>query len=98
MVFPEGTRSKEGKVNRFKEGAFRIAHEMKADILPMVLDGTSGAIPKSGWSLRGKQKIILKVIDPVSYNEFHKLSIRETRDKFQDMISDEIMKIRTHKN
>lgn len=93
MIFPEGTRSKDGNLSRFKEGAFFLAHDLKADILPMVLNGTSRAIPKRGWSLRGKQRMKLKILDPVPYQEFNELSVRETRLKFQELISDELHKI-----
>ncbi len=94
MIFPEGTRSKDGNLNRFKEGAFFLAHDLKADILPMVLEGTSRAIPKTGWSLRGKQRMQLKVLDPVPYEEFSVLSIKETRLKFQELIGNELHEIR----
>ncbi|MFW5820665.1 MAG: lysophospholipid acyltransferase family protein [Bacteroidota bacterium] len=94
MIFPEGTRSKDGRLNRFKEGAFFLAHDLKADILPIVLDGTSRAIPKQGWSLRGKQSMLLKVLDPVSYEEYNELTIKETRLKYQELIENELNKIR----
>ncbi len=93
LVFPEGTRSKDGRIGNFKDGAFRIAHQMKADIQALILDGTSRAIPKKGWSLRGKQRIVLKVLDPVPYTEIKNLSVGETRKKFQQMISDELHEI-----
>ncbi len=98
MVFPEGTRSGDGNVGRFKDGVFLLAHDLKADILPMVLDGSSKAIPKSGWSLRGKQEIILKVLDPVSYSDFRELSIKDTRSKFHALISGELQKLRAQKS
>ncbi|MGC9342131.1 MAG: lysophospholipid acyltransferase family protein [Bacteroidales bacterium] len=98
MIFPEGTRSKDGNMGRFRDGAFRLAHDLKADILPMVLDGSARAIPKTGWSLTGKQRIVLKVLDPVSYEEFENLNIKETRTKFQNLISDELKTLRENTN
>jgi len=92
MVFPEGTRSRDGNPGRFRDGAFRIALEAGVGILPMVLDGTSSAIPKSGWSLRGRQEITLDILDPVPYSEFKGLDHDELRRKFEDLIHDHLAK------
>jgi 1-acyl-sn-glycerol-3-phosphate acyltransferase len=96
MIFPEGTRSKDGKMGNFKDGAFRLAHDTKTDILPMVLDGTSKAIPKSGWILRGRQKMILKVLDPEPYNDFSGLSLTETSGLIRGKIHKSLVEIRSN--
>jgi 1-acyl-sn-glycerol-3-phosphate acyltransferase len=49
MIFPEGTRSRDGELRAFKEGAFLIALRQKADILPIVLDGSYKALPEKGF-------------------------------------------------
>lgn len=43
-IFPEGTRSKDGEIHRFKAGAFLLAREAGVGILPVVLDGTKSLI------------------------------------------------------
>ena len=96
MIFPEGTRSPHGNLTRFKEGAFRLAHELKAGIHPMVLDGTARAIPKKGWSLQRKQKIVLKILDAVPFEKFQDLSVSETRAYFEEIIHHELQKLREH--
>lgn len=40
MIFPEGTRSEDGRVGRFRKGAFCLAERLGLDILPVVLYGT----------------------------------------------------------
>ena len=40
MIFPEGTRSKTGELLPFKDGAFRVAIEAGAPILPIAVAGT----------------------------------------------------------
>ncbi|MCF8380527.1 MAG: 1-acyl-sn-glycerol-3-phosphate acyltransferase [Bacteroidales bacterium] len=96
MVFPEGTRSKTGKLGRFMDGAFILAMETKTDILPMVIDGTGKAIPKKGWSLKGKQKLKLKVLDPLPYEEWKDKSLHELKLYVRNIISDELTKLRSH--
>lgn len=46
MIFPEGTRTPDGKLKRFKKGAFYLAEQLGADILPIVLHGTGACIRK----------------------------------------------------
>jgi 1-acyl-sn-glycerol-3-phosphate acyltransferase len=49
MLFPEGTRSKDGQLLPFKDGAFRLAIETGADLLPLAVAGTGTALPKHSW-------------------------------------------------
>ena len=49
MLFPEGTRSKDGQLLPFKDGAFRLAIETGADVLPVAVAGTREALPKHSW-------------------------------------------------
>jgi 1-acyl-sn-glycerol-3-phosphate acyltransferase len=51
MMFPEGTRAKGGKLLPFKPGAFRLAIETGADVLPIAICGTDKALPKHGWKM-----------------------------------------------
>jgi 1-acyl-sn-glycerol-3-phosphate acyltransferase len=46
LFFPEGTRSADGKLQRFRSGAFRAAVEEGLPILPVVLSGTNGILRK----------------------------------------------------
>jgi len=46
LAFPEGARSEDGQINRFKKGAFRLAMKAGAPILPVTLVGTNRVIPK----------------------------------------------------
>jgi len=49
MIFPEGTRSKTGEIQPFKDGAFRLAIETRAEMLPIAVWGTEKALPKNDW-------------------------------------------------
>ncbi len=73
MFFPEGTRSRDGRVQRFSDGAFRLAIEEGVPVLPIAIDGTHEALPKhSIWFDPNPEPIRVKVLDPVdtqSYTE-----------------------------
>lgn len=94
MMFPEGTRSKTAEMGKFKEGAFRLALQTKTDIQPMVLDGTSRAIPKSGWVLKGRQQMVLKVLDPLPYESFKDLNPTQLAEKVHEIISAALKELR----
>jgi 1-acyl-sn-glycerol-3-phosphate acyltransferase len=49
MIFPEGTRSDDGVLGPFKDGAFRLALDAGADVLPLAVHGTRTALPKHSW-------------------------------------------------
>lgn len=52
VVYPEGTRSADGKVKRFHQGAFHIAERLGLDIVPMIEYGANHVLPKRGKYLR----------------------------------------------
>jgi len=47
LIFPEGTRSADGKIGRFHKGAFFIAEQLQADILPLLIHGSGEMIRKN---------------------------------------------------
>lgn len=51
MFFPEGTRSKDFAIHRFKKGAFLLAEKTGADILPVLLHGTGMSMPVNATML-----------------------------------------------
>lgn len=46
FFFPEGTRSADGALAQFREGAFRLAIEAGVDVVPLALAGTGTGLPK----------------------------------------------------
>jgi 1-acyl-sn-glycerol-3-phosphate acyltransferase len=69
MIFPEGTRSKDGKLQAFKTGAFHLALENGRPILPIVITGTSMAIRKGGFLVNRNHDIKVKVLPPISFSQ-----------------------------
>jgi 1-acyl-sn-glycerol-3-phosphate acyltransferase len=66
LLFPEGTRSKDGVMLPFKRGAFTLAVRTGLQIAPFVLDGTSEALPKSSFLVRPFRKVRVRFLPPVS--------------------------------
>lgn len=65
MFFPEGTRSRDGRLKRFTMGAFDLAIQKQVPILPVVIDGTQECLPKKTWVFTKDVYVNLKVLDPV---------------------------------
>ncbi len=70
MMFPEGTRSRDGRLRPFKHGAFTIAKRAGVPILPIVIEGTGNALPKAGFVLQGRHHITVRVLDPIAPEDF----------------------------
>lgn len=64
MVYPEGTRSRDGVTLGFKKGAFSIARNLKAPILPTAISG-SRAVWKPNSKLIRPGKITIKIMPPI---------------------------------
>jgi 1-acyl-sn-glycerol-3-phosphate acyltransferase len=69
-IFPEGTRSPDGKLLPFKKGPFHLAFESGAPILPMTIFGTEKLMSKGSVKIRkGKATLIFHApISPSAYS------------------------------
>ena len=52
MIFPEGTRSVDGRIKRFHKGAFYLAQELKLDIQPIIINGANYVNPKNDFIIK----------------------------------------------
>ena len=51
VIFPEGTRTLDGKMARFKRGAFVISEELGLPILPVTIDGNFKVMSRHAWNV-----------------------------------------------
>lgn len=88
LLFPEGTRSPDGKIHAFKMGAFKLARDNKVEILPVVIEGTGHALPKKNLFLRNRSKFTVSIGKPLSLDHVSDLSLEEIKEKIRhEMIS-----------
>jgi len=92
MIFPEGTRSASGRLRSFKPGAFEIALASGCPILPIVLQGTSDALPKQGFVLQGRHDIRVRCLDPLPFESFRDEDVETLTLRVHDLIAAEIAK------
>jgi 1-acyl-sn-glycerol-3-phosphate acyltransferase len=65
VVFPEGTRSDDGKIRRFHKGAFYLAETLQLDILPLIIHGTHYTMSKKDTLLKNG-RVTLKFLPRIS--------------------------------
>jgi 1-acyl-sn-glycerol-3-phosphate acyltransferase len=66
VVFPEGTRSPDGAVRRFKRGSFRLALEAGVPVVPVSLVGVKAVVPRGLPSVRpGLVRVVVHPVVPV---------------------------------
>jgi 1-acyl-sn-glycerol-3-phosphate acyltransferase len=86
MIFPEGTRSPDGRLRSFKTGAFLLAQTARLPILPIVIEGTASALPKRGFVLQGRHRIRVSVLDEIPPGSFATESPEELAARVQALI------------
>ena len=69
VIFPEGTRTKDGQVGRFKRGAFQIALDLKLPIIPISLSGCYDVLPK-GKPFVYRRPVRMYVGEPIDITQF----------------------------
>ena len=65
IIFPEGTRSKDGKIKDFKAGAMVLAIKSGVEIVPVAIDGTYEILPK-GKLLMKPGNVAIRVGNPIA--------------------------------
>ena len=66
MVYPEGTRTKDGTLGEFKAGSLKIAQKGEAAIVPVAVDGDFQAMsPKTIWITPTTVKLTFLEVIPV---------------------------------
>lgn len=51
FLYPEGTRSPDGRILPFKKGPFALALEARVPICPVTIEGTGSIMPKNSWNI-----------------------------------------------
>lgn len=86
IIFPEGTRSRTGELQRFKKGAFRMAVDAGLPVVPVVIRGTREVMPP-GSKIIHPGRATVTILDPIETRE---LRIPEDVGTLMERVREEI--------
>jgi 1-acyl-sn-glycerol-3-phosphate acyltransferase len=87
MIFPEGTRSKSEELLPFKDGAFKLAIEAGAPILPIAVAGTRNCMAKGSLAF-GRARAKARVLPPIPTIGLKNTDLPALRDRTRQIIDD----------
>ena len=85
IIFPEGTRSPDGKLRSFKGGAMVLAIKARVPIVPLGISGSHRVLPK-GRLLARPGRIVVRIGEPIDCASF---SVKE-RDRLAEVVHQRI--------
>jgi len=81
LIFPEGTRSRDGHILPFKKGGFVLSVDSGVPIVPIIIRGTRDIIPKGHFMIR-PAPVTMQILDPVETAGY----TRKTKDALLERI------------
>src|SRR6266550_2951199 len=86
VVFPEGTRSTDGKLLRFKKGGFMLAVQANTKIVPVTINGSRNLLPSGAWRLCSGS-IEVFVDKPIAVDGYRAGNLRLLSDRVRETIA-----------
>lgn len=95
MIFPEGTRSPDGNMLPFKNGAFDLAIAAQVPVLPVALAGTRNCRPKgSKWF--GQARAHARVLEPIATEGLGPADLESLKQRARERIERALPAVREH--
>ena len=92
LIFPEGTRSLDGKVGKFHRGAFLMASKAEKLLVPVCICGTSEVLPKSSFRLGTGKTVKVFISAPVEVPNGSRAEMLAFMESVRNTIAEQIEK------
>lgn len=89
IVFPEGTRSADGRVGTFRAGIFRLAIESKLPVVPVAVRGSRHVMRKNQLTTR-PGRVSVEVFDPIATNTLTQSDAKALADRVHRVVADAV--------
>jgi 1-acyl-sn-glycerol-3-phosphate acyltransferase len=86
LIFPEGTRSRDGTVGSFKDGAFHLALQTGRAVVPVAIHGSRNALPKGSWLFTQKSHVEVEILPPISVEGLDESHLADLKARVHDVI------------
>lgn len=90
VIFPEGTRSKTGKLLPFKRGAFKLAKDLELPLLPVTINGTRKIMPHSSSVNILPGKVSIQIHKPISAKDLKDSELPDIMEQVKKTIQSEL--------
>ena len=94
VIFPEGERTLDGEILRFKKGSFKLATETNGIIVPLTLKGTFDIQKRGEWRMKRNQLVTIIVGEPIYVDSLSNDEIKELSTKVREIIEENYKKIK----
>ncbi len=94
VIFPEGERTLDGEILRFKKGSFKLATETNGIIVPLTLKGTFDIQKRGEWKMKRNQLVTVVVDEPIYVDSLSNDELKELSTKVREIIEDNYKKIK----
>ena len=94
IIFPEGTRSPDGRISPFKKGGFVLAIDSGVPIVPVILHGTHSIMPKKQLRIV-PGKVMMEIAEPIDLSEYTINNKEALMVRIRDIICEAFEKNRT---
>ncbi len=86
IFFPEGTRSRDGRLRAFKKGAFVLAIQTGVPVIPVGISGSRAVMPKGSFRIR-PGLIHIRVGDPIPTRELRHAQRHDLLDRARQAVA-----------
>ena len=86
LIFPEGTRSKDGRLQPFKRGGFHLAMKSGCEMVPVVLIDSYKIVPK-GSLIINRGSFAMKIGKPISIKGYTKKDMERLMEQVRETMT-----------
>lgn len=94
VIFPEGERTLDGEILRFKKGSFKLATETNGIIIPLTLKGTFDIQKRGEWKMKRNQLVTVVVDEPIYVSSLSKEELKDLSTTVREIIENNYRKIK----
>ncbi|MGK4199436.1 lysophospholipid acyltransferase family protein [Fusobacterium sp. HC1336] len=94
VIFPEGERTLDGEILRFKKGSFKLATETNGIIIPLTLKGTFDIQKRGEWKMKRNQLVTIVVDEPIYVSSLSKEELKDLSTTVREIIENNYRKIK----